>query len=303
MLAVPLSSEASTTIRLTIVCAKALGRSDSAARGAIEHKGLFMASSSAHQNNIDVELKIKASIGSLKELIIIFTGLTITASFAVFVTDHLFVIDGERSTASVQLTWRTFNDAVLLFLLVLCVMRFYHGNIMILDRHYLIKAEPSKVRRNLTVDSSAILGMTFGLAFLGLTIDRYFWFILIYFLITSISVAWNWYVDTQNVSSLLTNSIPDSDKGEVVTQRKWMKWNSLTLVMIFAIIIFGTTWNGVAASGGYRLNLAISDWALALIITVCYANSVYDLWANRKEYFPRRFPEATQAGASHAASV
>ena len=248
--------------------------------------------------NADLDERIKASISSLKELVIIFTGITITAAFTFFALDHLSLgSNAANGITSLAINDQIGRDSLILVLLVLCVMRFYHGNIMILDRYYLMPQSSVDHERGITLDSIAILLMTFGLAFLGLLVQHFVWFFFVYVLITITSVFWLAQVNRSNFGRMLRNrgpngSIPDHLHDELMTQMNWFIVN-----FVFLILIVLATVIAVMSSVGpilthkddiWMINFQFNEtmfWVLSLLVL---ANSVWDLWANRKEYFPRK---------------
>ena len=248
--------------------------------------------------NADIDERIRASISSLKELIIIFTGLTITASFAFYINSHLRVLDKNHSSSTLILNSTIIEDSFILLLLILCVMRFYHGNIMILDRYYIIPKQNLNHGREITLDSTAILAMTFGLAFLGLLIQHYAWFFFVYVLITATSVLWGARVNWANFARVLRKSedagVPDMLKDEFMTQMNWFMVNSLFLILtvFFSVVAVMSTESVVltTSENSWEINVHLDSTMFWILSSLVFINSVWDLWVNRKEYFPRKIP-------------
>jgi hypothetical protein len=241
--------------------------------------------------NVDIEERVKASIASLKELVIIFAGLTITSAFGFFIQDHFKLIPEDIGMTSLKINLHLGKDSFILLLVVLCVMRFYHGNIMILDRYYLSPHVNIGNHRNITLDSTSILIMTFGLALLGCLIHNYVWFFFVYMLITMASIIWSSIIALDNVDRI-NSGTPDMLRDEYRTQMRWLYTNSafFAIILIATIVALMSSRVPVVVgeAGAWIVNLELSDGMFWMLSGLVLLNSLWDLRVNRKEYFPRR---------------
>lgn len=239
--------------------------------------------------NFDFEDRIKASGGSLRELIVIFTGLTITASFTVFIARHFGSIEGVHHD-SIVFTYDAHlrREIYLLVLLLLCVMRFYYGNVMILDRYYNIPKPIPTHGRSFGLDSMFIVIMTFGLAVLGLVVHFPLIFFWVYALITASSVVWLVF----NIRNIIRESRKTATDArwheEVDAQMWWLIFNGIVLLIFALILPVGSMWNNPADFKDYTtFELSISTPAFNCLLFTAYAGSLADFVINRNEYFPR----------------
>lgn len=247
-------------------------------------------------NNDDWEDRIRASVGSLRELIIIFTGITITASFTLFVGRHVMPAGANDHDSVILMADSALpSETLLLFLLILCVMRFYYGNVMILDRYYLLKGALGKDERAFGLDSFFIVTMTFGLAILGLVVQFPPIFFITYTVITLVSVIWL-ALNYKNINRERRGKAPKKVwTQEADTQFNWLAVNTVFLLISVAIVvavIIEFANNAVSISKlphdrNGPVRVAMGSWPFWLFFTTVLTNSLLDFIINHKEYFPR----------------
>lgn len=235
----------------------------------------------------DFDDRVKASVKSLRDLIIIFTGLTITASFTMFVHDHFMADDRTGLVATINFDWQTApREILLLLLLLLCVMRFYHGNIMILDRYYLLPNKIPQLGRSYARDSIYITIMTLGLAILGLVIKYPPLFFAVYAFITLASVFWIRGNSDEFFWGKKSKEYPDYLRDEKIAEGRWGRTNFLFLIAMTMMLVVWAIQSKVETGKG--VGLLPNSVAFFSLCALCYMNSFYDLWKNSTEYFPRR---------------
>ena len=103
------------------------------------------------------------SISSLKELVVILTGLTITTGMVNSLHRLNMKFNAQDARREGFIHWFRYAHemhtdgiacACRLAILILCVMRFHHGNLMLLDKSYSLSGQGDN--RNIVVDFVAV---------------------------------------------------------------------------------------------------------------------------------------------------
>ncbi len=230
----------------------------------------------------------ESSINSLKELIIILTGLAITSALGVLLksateaSQHFDTLNFDLLITPTRL-----QTIILLILLLPCVLRFYHGNIMILDRYYLMEPGRTENVRNITLDFIAILAMSLILVAMGFSITAPILYFFAFIVILLISIIWNSIniVVLSNVFNIDSgvSEVASIDKKKIRELRSQLIWlaNNTFFLILFIPIFF------IDASLINTIHISLKQihfYELALII---FINSSIDIWSSRKDYFPK----------------
>jgi hypothetical protein len=194
--------------------------------------------------------KIKSSISSLKEIVILLNGITLTFSITTLISKLRNPIDLVSSA----------ETATLFLLFVLSVIRFYHGNMRLLDDLYITPANANPPNRNLALDFSAVLGVSTIFGAMGDFIGNCRMYFLCFLSILTIDILW----------AVICLQVDDID-----TLKQQKAWTINNIVFVFIIILL------IAVPHPYDV------WARYLLIVGGFITTGVDFWWSWEFYFPR----------------
>jgi hypothetical protein len=204
-----------------------------------------------------VNKKRLSAIGSLRELVVILSGITITFSLG-------RIVDGIDSRAGTNLQAMT-----LFVLLTLSIVRFYHGNMRLLDDSYfaaegeVVAAEGKvKARRNIVVDFGVILVTSVVFAAMGAFIQDYEFFFGGLTIILVMDTIWG-------VMAISANNIEALD-----IQKRWVINNAVCAFALLVIYI---------ANAQFHLP---EQWTFGLMVGCALVSTIGDYVASWEFYFP-----------------
>jgi hypothetical protein len=198
--------------------------------------------------------RTRSAVGSLKEIVVILTGLTITYAITIVVKDM---------TNPVGVFDKTIHASLFVFL-VLNIVRFYHGNMRLLDDEY-IASKPQgspRVTRNLALDFFTVMLTSISFAVMGTFVSDPWRFFNALLFILVIDVFWALvYIVTPNLEHLKI-------------QRRWLINN---ILYAFVIIVF---------------NLVLEEEFHSIFLSTCVlmlaglVSTMYDYYCSWEFYFP-----------------
>lgn len=195
----------------------------------------------------------RSAVNSLKELVVILSGITIT--FAIT------AIAKEAKNANGAFP----GELGLFLILVLSIIRFYHGNMRLLDDSYLDHLEGGSTERNIILDFSVILVTSIAFAAMGAFIDQPVFFFSCFAMILIMDGLWG-------VLCISANNI-----DAIPIQRHWMGNNFVCGSTI--LIIFNVSLSHPLLFRGVSPTLIIAACALG--------STFYDFAVSWRFYFPR----------------
>ena len=190
-----------------------------------------------------------SAIGSLRELVVILSGITITFALA-------RIVDGMNSAARINI------QAVTLFvLLTLSIVRFYHGNMRLLDDSYDAENQ-TKAGRNIVVDFAVILFTSLVFAAMGAFIQDYMFFFASFTAILALDAIWGLYaMGAHNIEAL-------------PIQKHWVGNNAICTFALLIVYIV-------------RDQAQLSVPVIFSAMVVCaLASTIYDYVVSWRFYFP-----------------
>lgn len=127
-------------------------------------------------------LRLDKATGSLKQLVSIVTGVTVAQSI------YLFVSNGSYSSIR---TFETFSPPSIIFfvLMISNLLRFYHGNMRLLDEYY-SSGDNHRPPRRLDVDFFVIFGQSVLLAAMSFYVGKTREFFTLYTALLIVDVIW-----------------------------------------------------------------------------------------------------------------
>jgi hypothetical protein len=213
---------------------------------------------------LESEKAVSSTISSLKEIVTIITGLTITNAIT-----RLLVTNQDEGIVSLsQLT----TEAVLFFILLTAnVIRFYHGNMRHLDTAYLsdFRAGSVQVSRDLKVGSRRIMGLDFFVILVQSIIFSVMSFLLgdpttFVIVFTSLLVF-----DVIWVLSIYQFA---SSHEAFVHQRNWALNNVVAVIALFVILL-------LKVGGQTEFFVLVASFTIAI-------NTIVDFVISWRFYFP-----------------
>jgi hypothetical protein len=212
---------------------------------------------------------IDSAIASLKSLVTIVCGLA-GANAVIRLMEPTRAGDGTYSVERIET-----HHLVLFIVVILAVLRFYHGNIRQLDRTY--TEEPGKggsgdgllfgrwqarARWQVALDFFIIVGESFALAFLSFLITSPQEFVTGYGILLLVDALWFWGVHDQRAES-------EQGKG-------WMLNN----------LLFGTVLLILMSSQVANKDLEFTDGWVYSTFAMMLVNCLTDIVLARRLYFP-----------------
>lgn len=207
----------------------------------------------------------RSAVESLKQLVIALSALTMTNGTLVLLSQGTYgtIIRPEQLTYMIE-------ETSLFVLLIVNIVRFYHGNIRLLDDAYLIDEKHfidtgrsnAVTRRNLLpLDFFFVFVIAFLFAILSFFTAFPQVFIAVFSIILVVDVIW-----------FITSWSKPHDDKTVDQQKKWMLNNLILLIALF--LIFSLVGPATTTSGFWFLAGAIS------------LNTIADFYISRPLYFP-----------------
>ncbi|MGV3662996.1 MAG: hypothetical protein ACO1TE_22620 [Prosthecobacter sp.] len=213
--------------------------------------------------------QIQSSISSLKEILVIVTGLTITTSLFAVVTGGQ--LTGVRSLTEIEPM-----GALSFVVLLLNVIRFYIGNVRTLDDFYGQPELTNERKGSIGLDFSVILltGVIFGL----MSFYLYDWasFYILFCAILAVDIIWLFLIQNDT-----------HDPAIRATRRKWYVNNIFHLVVL--LIFLGPSLGRHVGNNEVVTPL----WVLLAFSAVALSNTIFDFWLSRAFYFPK-LPKYTE---------
>jgi hypothetical protein len=199
-----------------------------------------------------------SAISSVKEVVTVVMGLTLTNSLVLLVTDNY--------TGTVDLRDLPFRTSLFSALLIFTIFRFYHGNMRHLDCVYGQGGGANNVRPaprgGLGVDFFVLLGQSTLFAIMGFYASRPNELLILFSILLGSDVIW----------TLLVQK-PTEDAAEFSHQRRWLLNNVGALIVLLAVF--------AVSRGGDHANLFIYGGG-----TVMLANALLDFAISWTFYFP-----------------
>ena len=201
--------------------------------------------------------KVSSAVQSLKEVITILAGITITITLS-----NLLADEQKLGMPFQRMSWKPVLFALAA---IITVVRFYHGNCRHLDDACKGLSGDHRATSGLkmAVDYPVILVQSILLAALSFYIRLETYFALILLLILVIDVAWV-------TSVVVCKSVPDETRARVI---KWLINNVVALAVVIGILMI-------------RAKIDRPVWYPLLISTVIIANGIADFVLSGREYFP-----------------
>lgn len=194
--------------------------------------------------------KRMSAISSLKELVVILSGITITVAIT--------TVAETMRTQTVGSPWMF----ALFTVLILNVVRFYHGNMRLLDDSYL--DADRVVRRNIVVDFVVIFTTSVLFAAMGAFLNRADLFYTCFLSILVIDIIW----------ALL--ALASNNQDELQIQQRWLLNN-----LVFTVFVV------LATLGSFQYPGVMTPDVTAGIVLVCLMlNTLIDFFVSRNFYFP-----------------
>ena len=177
-----------------------------------------------NQNNFDIEKKVLSTINSLKEVVTIVTGVTITNAIVVLITGGTYL--NIRSFEEFEL------KAIICFILLIAnIIRFYHGNIRHLDDTYapMVRSNASKdVKlihpRFIGLDFFVIFAQSVLFAAMSFYINKATEYFCCFLVLLIVDVVWFLYLYRYTPNRQVFDH-----------QKKWSTNNILTLLALLII--------------------------------------------------------------------
>jgi hypothetical protein len=221
----------------------------------------------------NAEKSIWSTISSLKEIVTIVTGVTITNGIVVFLTDGDYTNIKDFKDLALQ-------TIVLFLLLVGNIIRFYHGNMRHLDVTYLVKFEADSSgdinrpgRRNVAIDFFVIFAQSLIFAALSFYLGEPTEFFTIFAGLLILDVVW-----------FLSVYQYTPDRKAFEHQKRWTLNNTIA---VFALL----TTTAVSRT----LDPVLLFCLFALIIAL---NTIVDFVISWDFYFPSLPVKAPQSAGS-----
>jgi len=221
-------------------------------------------------SNANAEKSVVSAISSLKEIVTIVTGVTVTNGMAMFLTGGDYV--NVKSLRDLS-----FQGIVLFLLLMANIIRFYHRNMRHLDTIYVEADSSWRVKevggKRVAFDFFAIFGESLFFASLSFYLGRPTEFFAIFTSLLIVDVVWclGGYQYT-----------PDRERFE--HQKRWALNNTIAVFSLLAVI---------AAS-----SILQAAFLFYLLSSVIILNTTVDFVVSRGLYFPslcgKKTPEAVE---------
>lgn len=225
--------------------------------------------------------KRESAISSLKEILVIITGLTITNSVI------MLVANGKYEKISTLYEF-SFQPLCLFLILLINIIRFYHGNVRLLDDSYLIKEKTYLDTGNETKDDRLnyihwdfivilITGILF--AFMSFYLHKYADFFSIFTFILIFDVAWYFF----------TNK--DTRDPRIQKQRKYWAFNNIAHLLLFIPIVTIEINNRFSSMSSSDTTTIYNRWSVLLLFILGTTNAIADFYISWPFYFPAKFTE------------
>ncbi len=160
-------------------------------------------------------------VESLKQVVVIVTGITITNCVVIFLTNGDYTKIRDYTNLSL-------NSFLYFFLILANVIRFYHGNMRLLDEVY--KPNMLTKQRNLGADFFVIFGQSILYAAMSFYINKEVEFFGIFTILLFSDVVW--FVFT------VVDSLGRFDEAGIIRQRNWAINNITFCVLLFISFFF-----------------------------------------------------------------
>ena len=208
--------------------------------------------------------ELKSAVSSLKEVVTIITAVTVANATAVFLTEG----DYKNLLTADRLRWL---PLCLYGLLILNLVRFYHGNIRLLDDTYDPPGAASPKRKQTFALDFAVIFLTAVIfcvtGFYIYQIEHYF--ALFVFLLV-VDVVW-----------LFATRVLGTQRDEKIFF--WWMINNFVCGLGMAVLC--------SFAIAFRVQgQTIPQWVVALLTSLLFANSAIDFWVSRSFYFPKSIP-------------
>lgn len=225
-----------------------------------------------------------SAIVSLKEIIIFMAAVTFTIGITKFVTtDDIAKL---RPISSI-----TVFDAMSFGLLLIGLVRFYHGNVRFLDDNYVIgkrKGGLDSDKRTNILWLDFLVGLIVALLFaiLSFYIQDIAAFLLIYTIIIILDVVW------LATTQFRISKVSEGEYHFIRTGGfQWLKNNFYHLSVM--ILIYIVTLNGIKnifdvfGNIGDLLKMKGENVFYFTLELILFSNAFFDFWNNRNLYFPK----------------
>jgi hypothetical protein len=209
-----------------------------------------------------------SAINSIKEIVVLLAGLTFTVGIS------RLLLDSDGRTIR-DLSAITISEKLQFILLILGLLRFYHGNYQFLDLVYIIKKDAIRDRHNyISLDYLAVFTTALLFTAMSFFLGDFTKFSATYYLILLIDVSWLLVTRRKKLFDY-SNGIFQID----LSGQKWMLNNLGHLLALTAI-------GAIYAIDHSNLDFptySLSFWA---IIALLYSNTLFDFAFNFLIYFP-----------------
>jgi hypothetical protein len=199
-----------------------------------------------------------SAVSSLKEVVTVVMGLTMTNTLVLLVTDNY--------TGTVDLRHLPARTTAFSVLLILTIFRFYHGNMRHLDCVYGRSSPAHNVRPaprgGLGVDFFVLLAQSTLFAVMGFYASRPKELLILFAILLASDVIW----------TLLVQK-PTDDAAEFSHQRRWLLNNIGALLVLLAVFAI--------SEGGQHSALLIYGGGIVML-----GNALLDFAISWKFYFP-----------------
>jgi len=218
--------------------------------------------------------KRKSAILSLKEILVIITGLTITNAVIVLIAKGNYQAIKPIYQLNIQ-------EIIIFILLILNIVRFYHGNMRLLDDSYLLKESTYLKTGECELDDRVnyifwdyfvilLTGIMF--AFMSFFLSSYLDFFLIFITILIIDVAWYFFTNKDTLDS------------KIKTQRKF--WTLNNVAHLFILIPLITV--SLIASDEIMINIQNRISLFYVLTFLTFTNAIADFYVSWEFYFPSK---------------
>jgi len=196
----------------------------------------------------------KSTLDSLKSIITLLAGLTITNSSIILLTDNSY-------SRVVNIDSLPLQSILLYFVIIINIVRFYHGNTKHIDIEIVSEQETRKIGGiKLAADFFSILLQSIIFSIMSFYLNNNETFVAIFTVLLGIDIFW--YITTNNFA----------DKKHYDHQKRWTINNLIAFVVLLLIFLI-------------KLDTSSSLFFVLAYITILL-NTIIDYIISWKYYFP-----------------
>ena len=199
----------------------------------------------------------RTAIESFKAIITIITGLTITNSIVMLLTNSSY----KDVYSFKDLSWISILTCLFV---VINVIRFFHGNIKHINEEYVYdfqqyRAKATSVGGRFIADFIVIFTQSIIFSIMSFYINHYSNFIIAVLVLLLVDIMW------------VISKFKFENAKEILRYKVWLI-NNLSIGVIITVIFF--------------TKIAYSNFAITITYTLLYINTAIDYYFNRHYYFP-----------------